>query len=96
MSVNIRARAVREPEHLLVSITGRLGGGDYPVPITPQNYKFIEEQARKRANISIEECFNQIMEEEMKREMLKEVNPFDEKVRRWWEEGKKGNNNIDK
>jgi hypothetical protein len=97
MSVNIKARAVREPERLLVSITGGRGGGDYPVPITPQIYKSIEEQARKRGNISVEECFNNLMEEIVMSKMLEDLNPryrelmrrLDEKVRRWKKERKK-------
>jgi hypothetical protein len=96
MGVNIKARAVRGPEHLLAPITGgRGGGGDYPVPITSQIYKFIEEQARKRGNISVEECFNNLMEEIVMSKMLEDVNPYyrelmrrlDEKVRRWKENG---------
>jgi hypothetical protein len=75
--MSVKARAVSKP--------------DYLVPIEPQNYKFIEEQARKRGNISIEECFNQIMEEIMMRKMLEDENQhfkermrkFDEEIRRW-------------
>jgi hypothetical protein len=46
------------------------------IPIEPQNYKLLEELSKERGNISIEECLQQIMEEEMMREMLKEVNPY--------------------
>jgi hypothetical protein len=46
---------------------GAIRKPNYLVPITPENYKFIEETAVERGNISIEECFNNLMELDMMR-----------------------------
>jgi hypothetical protein len=100
----MRAREAGEPVPLPTA-------AGLPIEITPENYKFLEELSKERwrgNNISIEECLNQLMKQEMKREMLKKVNPwyrqlmdkFDEEVREWEkkekERGKKKNNIVDK
>jgi hypothetical protein len=67
-----------------------LSGGDVPIEITPENYKFLEERARKQGNISIEECFNNFLELEMMRMELEDAYPWFrermhkvDEVRRW-------------